>query len=249
MTASRASGIVRAMIGHGGTALGAPRGSGGPLSGPSGDSADLAAAVLALEARKALLAGAVAALTAPDSHAAELCEAALADPGARLWPFDLARVYLLYGERLRRSQEITRSRQHLQAALAAFERLGAFALADRSAPEPPTTAPTRQRQEVSREEPLTAQEIQVAELAAAGLSNREIGDRLYMSHRTVGCHLYRIFPKLGIRSRAALRDALSRRVAAQAAPRVTGPGSPGSTSGHPLAGADRESGGTRSAAR
>ena len=75
---------------------------------------------------------------------------------------------------------------------------------------------------MSREEPLTAQEVQVAELAAAGLSNREIATRLYMSHRTVGCHLYRIFPKLGISSRAALRDALSRRVAAQATLRVTG---------------------------
>jgi DNA-binding NarL/FixJ family response regulator len=54
------------------------------------------------------------------------------------------------------------------------------------------------------------QELQVAELAAAGLSNKEIAGRLHMSHRTVGAHLYRVFPKLGIGSRAALRDALSR---------------------------------------
>jgi len=46
-------------------------------------------------------------------------------------------------------------------------------------------------------------------LAAAGLSNKEIGQRLFMSHRTVGAHLYQIFPKLGITSRAALRDALT----------------------------------------
>jgi DNA-binding NarL/FixJ family response regulator len=46
-------------------------------------------------------------------------------------------------------------------------------------------------------------------LAAAGLSNKEIGQRLFLSHRTVGAHLYQIFPKLGITSRAALRDALS----------------------------------------
>jgi len=50
----------------------------------------------------------------------------------------------------------------------------------------------------------------VAELAAAGLSNKQIGDRLRMSHRTVGAYLYRIFPKLGVSTRAALRDALSR---------------------------------------
>lgn len=244
------------MIGDGGTVLAPPRGSGRAVSGTSRDNADLVAAVRALEARKTLLAGAVAALAAPDSRVAELCEAALADPGARWWPFDLARVHLLYGERLRRSRELTRSRHHLQAALAAFERLGASAWADRAAAELAATAPTRQRKEVSREEPLTAQEVQVAELAAAGLSNREIGNRLYMSHRTVGAHLYRIFPKLGIGSRAALRDALSRRAAAQAilrvtGPRVTGPESPGGTSGHPPVGvgADRASGGTRSAAR
>ena len=46
-------------------------------------------------------------------------------------------------------------------------------------------------------------------MAAEGLSNREIGHRLYLSHRTVGTHLYRIFPKLGISARSQLRDALS----------------------------------------
>jgi DNA-binding CsgD family transcriptional regulator len=170
---------------------------------------DLTAAVRALEARKSLLAGAVAALTAPDDLAAGLFEAALADPDGQLWPFDFARVQLLYGERLRRSREVSRSRHHLQAALAAFERLGASAWADRSAAELAATTPTRRR-ETGPEEPLTAQELRVAELAAAGLSNKEIATRLYMSHRTVSAHLYRLFPKLGISSRAALRDALSR---------------------------------------
>ena len=46
-------------------------------------------------------------------------------------------------------------------------------------------------------------------MAADGLSNREIGQRLYLSHRTVGSHLYRIFPKLGITSRAQLRTVLA----------------------------------------
>ncbi len=55
---------------------------------------------------------------------------------------------------------------------------------------------------------LTAQELQIAQLAADGLSNREIGERLFLSHRTVGGHLYRIFPKLGISGRAQLRNAL-----------------------------------------
>ena len=58
---------------------------------------------------------------------------------------------------------------------------------------------------------LTAQELQIAELAAAGLSNREIGERLFLSHRTIGSHLYRVFPKLGITDRAQLRAALEPR--------------------------------------
>jgi DNA-binding CsgD family transcriptional regulator len=181
-----------------------------PPAGTGGHGAGLATSVQALEARKALLAGAVAALTAPDDLAGALFDDALADPGALHWPFDLARMHLLYGERLRRSREITRSRHHLQTALTDFELLGASAWAERAAAELAATAPTRQRRETGHQDPLTAQELQVAELAAAGLSNKLIGARLHMSHRTVSAHLYRIFPKLGISSRAALRDALSR---------------------------------------
>jgi len=55
---------------------------------------------------------------------------------------------------------------------------------------------------------LTAQEMQIARLAADGLSNREIGQQLYLSPRTIGSHLYRIFPKLGITSRSQLADRL-----------------------------------------
>jgi DNA-binding NarL/FixJ family response regulator len=56
---------------------------------------------------------------------------------------------------------------------------------------------------------LTAQELQIAQLAADGLSNREIGEQLFLSHRTVSTHLYRVFPKLGITSRAELNAALA----------------------------------------
>jgi len=55
---------------------------------------------------------------------------------------------------------------------------------------------------------LSPQELQIAQMAASGLSNREIGDRLFLSHRTVGAHLYRVFPKLGIASRSELSAAL-----------------------------------------
>ena len=56
---------------------------------------------------------------------------------------------------------------------------------------------------------LTPQQREIATLAAAGLTNKQIGERLYLSHRTVATHLYQILPKLGVTSRAALRDALS----------------------------------------
>ena len=67
---------------------------------------------------------------------------------------------------------------------------------------------SRRRAPDARDE-LTPQELQIAQLAAEGLSNREIGQRLYLSHRTVGSHLYRVFPKLGVTSRGQLRDALA----------------------------------------
>ena len=71
-------------------------------------------------------------------------------------------------------------------------------------------------------EPLTAQELRVANLAAYGLSNKDIGQRLFLSPRTVSGHLYRLFPKLGITSRAGLRDALQRLDDTTASVRDTG---------------------------
>jgi DNA-binding CsgD family transcriptional regulator len=171
---------------------------------------DPAGALLALEARKALLSGAVAALAAPDDLAAGLFESALADPAARRWPFDLARVHLLYGERLRQCRETARSRHHLQTALTAFETLSAPGWADRAAAELAAVTQEVQPGQAGPAPRLAAPELRVAELAAAGLTNKEIARQLYMSHRTVAAYLYRIFPKLGISSRAGLRDALSR---------------------------------------
>jgi DNA-binding NarL/FixJ family response regulator len=55
---------------------------------------------------------------------------------------------------------------------------------------------------------LSPQELQIARMASAGLTNREIGQQLYLSHRTVGSHLYKIFPKLGVSSRSQLAEAL-----------------------------------------
>jgi len=62
---------------------------------------------------------------------------------------------------------------------------------------------------VSARRPAAAEELQIAQLAAQGLTNREIGQRLYLSHRTIATHLYRVFPKLGITARGELAAALA----------------------------------------
>jgi DNA-binding NarL/FixJ family response regulator len=62
----------------------------------------------------------------------------------------------------------------------------------------PASGETSRRRDLHPRDQLTAQELQIAQLAAQGLSNRDIAQRLYLSHRTIGTHLYRIFPKLGI---------------------------------------------------
>ncbi len=167
------------------------------------------AGIAAISPRLALLAGGAEAIAAPDGSAAGLFEAALAVPGADRFPFDLARVQLCCGERLRRARATKESRAHLAAALDAFERLGARPWATRAAGELHATGQTRARADQPARDSLTPQEREIAMLAAAGLSNKEIGQQLFLSHRTVGAHLYQIFPKLGITSRAALRDALA----------------------------------------
>ena len=159
--------------------------------------------------RLAMLTNASAALTAPAGQASQLFAAALAVPGADRWPFERARVQLACGEHLRRVRATCEARTHLSAALGTFEALGARPWALRAGHELRATGLAAARAESQRAVMLTAQEHQVATLAAAGLTNKQIGERLYLSHRTVAAHLYQIFPRLGITSRAALRDALT----------------------------------------
>jgi DNA-binding NarL/FixJ family response regulator len=169
-----------------------------------------AANVVAVSPRVALLAAGAEATAASDDNAPDLFAKAIAIPGAERWPFYLARIELAYGERLRRQRAMTESRVHLNAALATFKRLGARPWADRAAQELRASGQVKPRGEDRDRDALTAQERQIASLAASGLSNKEIAERLFLSPRTVGAHLHRIFPKLGITSRAALRDALNR---------------------------------------
>jgi DNA-binding NarL/FixJ family response regulator len=140
-----------------------------------------------------------------------LFDQALSVPGSTRWPFDRARIQLAYGERLRRTKALTKAREHLTAALGTFQRLGAQPWAVRASNELSASgAPTGKPNHNA--DSLTPQQRQIADLAAAGLSNKDIGTRLFLSPRTVSSHLYQIFPKLGVSSRAALRDALSARL-------------------------------------
>jgi DNA-binding CsgD family transcriptional regulator len=166
------------------------------------------ARIAGISPRLALLVTASAALAAPAGQASQLFERAVAIRGAGRWPFELARVQLAYGEHLRRIRATTEARGPLGAALATFRALGAGPWADRAANELRATRLALTTVAGHRVAALTAQEHQIAALAAAGLTNKQIGQRLYLSPRTVGGHLYRVFPKLGVSSRAGLRDAL-----------------------------------------
>ena len=109
---------------------------------------------------------------------------------------------------LRRRRRIGDARHALRRAQVVLDDLGAAGLggparAELAATGAPVTTAAEPAWRV-----LSPQELQIARLAAEGLSNREIGSRLYLSHRTVGSHLYRIFPKLGVTSRGQLHQVL-----------------------------------------
>ena len=122
-------------------------------------------------------------------------------------PFELARSRLVYGEWLRRHRRRREARTQLATAHETFEDLGAAAWARRAAKElaaagaAPADRPTRLASALHR---LTPQELQVVQLAATGLSNRDIAAQMFLSSRTVGYHLYKAYPKLGVASRAEL---------------------------------------------
>ena len=145
------------------------------------------------------------AITDPGETAAELFERAVATVG--IGPYDLARTRLAYGEWLRRHRRPNAAQAQLVQALATFDQLAAqgwkgrveaeltalgFALPDQSAD--PGRGPGS----------LTPQELQVVRLAGAGLTNREIAAQLFLSPRTIGYHLYKAYPKLGVARRAEL---------------------------------------------
>jgi DNA-binding CsgD family transcriptional regulator len=128
------------------------------------------------------------------------------------WPWVRARLELAYGGWLRRQRRVVESRSRLRAACDTLEVLGAQRWAEQARAELRAAgerAEGRRDAATAVEELLSPQELEIARLAAEGLSNREIGQRLFLSHRTVGSHLYRIFPKLGITSRRYLVTSLA----------------------------------------
>jgi DNA-binding CsgD family transcriptional regulator len=144
---------------------------------------------------------------------------ALCDPAGECWPFERAQLQLDYAEWMRRQRRINEAKPLLMAALDTFRRLRARSWTQRAETElracgvaiPDAADPADALSE------LTPQQRQIIHLASDGLTNREIADRLYLSPRTVGSHLYRSYPKLGVAGRHQLRDVITRAAARPAA--------------------------------
>jgi DNA-binding CsgD family transcriptional regulator len=146
--------------------------------------------------------------TTDDDEALQSFVEALAVPGAERWAFERARIHLAYGERLRRVRATAESRGPLQAALETFRHLQAAPWVERAEKELRAAGWNKRVGGKPHSSSLTPQELEIAKLAASGLTNKQIGERLFLSHRTVSAHLYQMFPKLGITSRSMLRDVL-----------------------------------------
>jgi DNA-binding CsgD family transcriptional regulator len=121
---------------------------------------------------------------------------------------ELARTHLLYGEWLRQEERRIDARTHLRAAHAQFTAMGAMGFGERARRELDRTGETARRRAPDAREELTAQETEVARLAALGRTNQQIGGQLFISPRTVEWHLGKVFMKLRVSSRKELYDAL-----------------------------------------
>ncbi|MER5520935.1 AAA family ATPase [Streptomyces sp. NPDC002763] len=147
------------------------------------------------------------AVLAPDDTAEERYAAALGVLPAD-WTPARARLHLHQGRWLRRQRRNVDARHPLRLARDGFDRVGAQPWAEMAREQLRATGESSGRRHANTGEQLSAQEMQIAVLASQGLSNREIGQRLFISHRTVGAHLYRIYPRLGVTGRGKLAAAL-----------------------------------------
>ncbi|MBF8187674.1 AAA family ATPase [Nonomuraea sp. K274] len=146
------------------------------------------------------------ALLAEPGHAEPGFVAALADPALERWPFERAQALLEYAEWLRRRRRIAEARPFLSAAYDTFRRLGARPWTERAQAELRAAGLDVDTPDPGVFAGLSPQQQQIVRLAARGLTNREIGEKLFLSPRTVSSHLYRSFPKLGVTARSQLRD-------------------------------------------
>jgi DNA-binding CsgD family transcriptional regulator len=148
------------------------------------------------------------ALLSTGATAEQLYSEALERLGRGRMRVDLARAHLLYGEWLRREGRRIDAREQLRAAHDMLEAIGMEAFAERAGRELLATGEKVRKRQASTRDELTPQEEQIARLARDGLSNPDIGARLFLSPRTVEWHLHHVFSKLGIRSRRELAHAL-----------------------------------------
>ena len=125
----------------------------------------------------------------------------------RLRP-ELARAHLLFGEWLRGEGRVREARDRLRAAEELFAEIGMEAFAERARDELAAAGAKLRTRALEQREELTPQELQIARLARDGLTNAQIGARLFLSPRTVEWHLHKVFGKLGVDSRRALDGAL-----------------------------------------
>ncbi|MFF4692373.1 LuxR C-terminal-related transcriptional regulator [Streptomyces sp. NPDC001307] len=147
----------------------------------------------------ALIVQGYAALTADDEKMQGMFEAGLAGVPDLCWRYDEARMRLACGERLRRINATSQARTQLLRAGELFEAMRAAPLAARADAELRAAGDRIVRGEGCGGGVLTVQELEIAMLGATGLTNKQIAERLYLLHRAISTHLYRIFPKLGSR--------------------------------------------------
>jgi DNA-binding CsgD family transcriptional regulator len=165
--------------------------------------------IAAISSRLNLLVTAAAAV-AGVSDPLDSLDAALTADDVAMWAFDTARVRLLYAEELHRRGLTAQARAELFSARQTFSDLGAEPWFARASEELGSTGmPELGQPPGTAGDLLTPRQAKIASLAARGLTNKEIGKELNLSPRTVSTHLYQIFPKLNVTTRAALRDALS----------------------------------------
>jgi DNA-binding CsgD family transcriptional regulator len=149
------------------------------------------------------------ALSSEDEPAERCCRESLDRLGRTRMRVELARAHLLYGEWLRREKRRLEAREQLRTAHEMFASMGAEGFAERARRELLAAGESVRERAVDTRDELTPQEAQIARLARNGLSNAEIGARLFLSPRTVQYHLHKVFAKLHISSRTQLDRALS----------------------------------------